>query len=59
MNRKQYMEVDPSRAMHNHGRGIAMANMLCFNKLVYNEKGNQVTGIIETEDKQDKDDFWD
>ncbi len=56
---KQYMEVDPSRAMHNHGRGIAMANMLCFHKLVYNDKGNQVTGIIETEEKQDKDDFWD
>ncbi len=55
---KQYMEVDPSRAMHNHGRGIAMANMLCFNKLIYNEKGNQVTGIIDTEEKKDKDDFW-
>ncbi len=48
-NWKQYMEVAPSRAMHNHGRGIAMANMLCFNKLVYNEKGNQVTGIIKTD----------
>jgi len=56
---KQYMEVDPSRAMHNHGRGIAMANMLCFNKLVYNEKGNQVTGVIETDTREDKDDFWD
>lgn len=55
---KQYLEVDPSRAMHNHGRGIAMANMLCFNKLLYNEKGNQVTGIIETADPMDKDDFW-
>ena len=48
-NWKEYMDVDPSRAMHNHGRGIAMANMLCFNKLVYNEKGNQVTGIITAE----------
>jgi CheY-like chemotaxis protein len=55
---KEYMDVDPSRAMHNHGRGIAMANMLCFSKLVYNEKGNQVTGIIETEDEAGKDDFW-
>jgi len=57
-NWKEYMDVDPSRAMHNHGRGIAMANMLCFSKLVYNKKGNQVTGIIEAEDKEDKDDFW-
>jgi CheY-like chemotaxis protein/anti-sigma regulatory factor (Ser/Thr protein kinase) len=56
---KQYMEVDPSRATHNHGRGIAMANMLCFSKLVYNKKGNQVTGIVETDKKKDKDDFWD
>ncbi len=56
---KQYMEVDPSRAMHNHGRGIAMANMLCFNKLIYNDKGNQVTGVIETTVNEDKDDFWD
>jgi len=55
---KQYLEIDPSRAMHNHGRGIAMANMLCFNKLAYNEKGNQVTGIIETKETEDKDDFW-
>lgn len=57
-NWKEYMDVDPSRAMHNHGRGIAMANMLCFSKLVYNEKGNQVTGIIEAEDTENKDDFW-
>ena len=43
---QQYLNVDLSRAMHNHGRGIAMANMLSFNKLIFNEKGNQVTGII-------------
>lgn len=57
-NWKEYMDVDPSRAMHNHGRGIAMANMLCFNKLIYNEKGNQVTGVIEAEDPDNQDDFW-
>lgn len=55
---KQYMEIDPSRAMHNHGRGVAMANMLCFSKLVYNEKGNQVTGVMDIETQEDKDDFW-
>lgn len=57
-NWKEYMDVDPSRAMHNHGRGIAMANMLCFSKLVYNKQGNQVTGIINAADEQKKDDFW-
>lgn len=55
---KQYLNVDPSRAMHNHGRGIAMANMLSFTKLVYNEKGNQVTGIISLP-KEGGDEFWD
>ncbi len=57
-NWKEYMDVDPSRATHNHGRGIAMANMLCFSKLVYNEKGNQVTGVIEAESQEKTDDFW-
>jgi CheY-like chemotaxis protein len=57
-NWKEYMDVDPSRAMHNHGRGIAMANMLCFSRLIYNKKGNQVTGIIEAEVMEEKDDFW-
>jgi CheY-like chemotaxis protein len=57
-NWKEYMDVDPSRAMHNHGRGIAMANMLCFSKLVYNKEGNQVTGIIEAGEEDSKDDFW-
>ncbi len=55
-NWKQYLKVDPSRAMHNHGRGIAMANILSFNKLVFNEKGNQVTGII-SPPKEAADDF--
>lgn len=55
---KQFLEVDPSRATHNHGRGIAMANMLSFDKLVYNEKGNQVTAIVRVEEQEEKDDFW-
>jgi len=54
---KQYLNVDPSRAMHNHGRGIAMANMLSFTKMVFNEKGNQVTGIISLP-KGGGDEFW-
>lgn len=43
---QQFLEVDPSRAMHNHGRGIAMANMLSFDKLFYNQAGNQVTAVV-------------
>lgn len=54
---KQYLNVDPSRAMHNHGRGIAMANMLSFSRLVFNDKGNQVTGSIALP-KEGGDEFW-
>lgn len=43
---KQYLHVDTLRATHNHGRGIAMANMISFDQLYYNEKGNQVTGVV-------------
>ena len=38
-----YLEIDPSRATDNHGRGIAIANMMCFDRLSYNERGNVVT----------------
>ncbi|MBU1565749.1 MAG: response regulator [Proteobacteria bacterium] len=43
---EQYLHVDPSRATHNHGRGIAMANMMSFDELIFNVRGNQVTGIV-------------
>jgi two-component system, cell cycle response regulator len=42
-NWRQYLAVDPERATHNHGRGIAMANMLSFDALRFNQKGNKVT----------------
>ena len=39
---RKYLEVEPSRVLHNHGRGIAMAKMLSFDSVEYNEKGNRV-----------------
>lgn len=45
-NWRKFMQIDPSRAGDNHGRGIAQANTLCFDKLAYNEKGNQVIGYV-------------
>ena len=58
-NWKQYLEFDPSRASHNHGRGIAMANMIAFDKVVYNEKGNQVTAVMQIREPGDADeDYW-
>ena len=45
-NWEQFLSVDTARATHNHGRGIAMANMMSFDELFYNVRGNQVTGIV-------------
>lgn len=43
---KRFMTIDPSRAGDNHGRGIAQANAISFDKLAYNEKGNQVVAFV-------------
>lgn len=45
---RQYLEIDPSRALDAHGRGIAQANKVSFDELHYNEKGNVVTAIAKT-----------
>ncbi len=42
---KKYLSVDPARAMHNHGRGIARANML-FDRIDFNEAGNEVIASV-------------
>jgi CheY-like chemotaxis protein len=58
-NWKAFLEFDPSRASHNHGRGIAMANMIAFDRLVYNEQGNQVTAVMEVKpENSETDDYW-
>jgi two-component system, cell cycle response regulator len=43
---KNYMTIDPSRAGDNHGRGIAQAKAMCFDKLVYNKAGNQAVAFV-------------
>ncbi len=45
-NWQQYIDFDSERILHSHGRGIAMANKFSFDKLSYNECGNQVTILI-------------
>ena len=40
------MTIDPARAGDNHGRGIAQANTMSFDKLKYNEKGNQAVAYM-------------
>ena len=43
---RRYWQIDPSRATATHGRGIARARLLAFDKLSYNDAGNQVTAVI-------------
>jgi len=43
---KRYMEFDPNRSTHNHGRGIAFANNISFDSLEYVGNGNQVNCIV-------------
>lgn len=42
----KYLDFDASRAMDNHGRGIAFANHICFDKVEYNECGNEVRCVV-------------
>lgn len=43
---EKYLSFDPERALHSHGRGIAMANMIGFDSLKYFGNGNTVTTTI-------------
>lgn len=43
---RQYMVMSPERAYDNHGRGIAMARLLSFDELTYDEKGNRVVAVV-------------
>ncbi len=45
-NWRKYMNIEPSRSHDNHGRGIAQANALSFDKLTFNETGNQAIGFV-------------
>lgn len=39
---KRYLEIDPTRAVHSHGRGIALARRIAFDHLDYKGCGNEV-----------------
>ncbi|MBF0127452.1 MAG: response regulator, partial [Magnetococcales bacterium] len=39
---QSYMEFNASRAFDNHGRGIAMAKGLSFDRVEYRGRGNEV-----------------
>ena len=42
---RPYLEIEPSRATHSNGRGIAKANLLSFDEIVYQDNGNIVKAI--------------
>lgn len=39
---EHYMEISSARAMHSHGRGIALSKMLSFDRIEYHAPGNKV-----------------
>jgi len=43
---KKYMRIDPARAGDNHGRGIAQANAISFDRLSFNDKGNKAVAYV-------------
>ena len=45
---KKYLGFDADRVMHIHGRGIAMAKQLSFDRVEYFGCGNQVSAILRT-----------
>lgn len=42
-----YLEIDPARLLHAHGRGITIAQTTCFAEMSYSNKGNEVTIYID------------
>lgn len=46
---KKFMTVDPSRAGDCHGRGIAQACAISFDKLTYNDKGNRAVAFVKND----------
>jgi CheY-like chemotaxis protein/anti-sigma regulatory factor (Ser/Thr protein kinase) len=44
---RRYLTISPERVFHSHGRGIAMAGQLSFDRLEFHDPGNRVTAIVE------------
>lgn len=43
---QSYLEISPERVFDSHGRGIALARKFSFERLEYNDKGNEVLGVV-------------
>ena len=44
---RRFLTISPERVFHSHGRGIAMASKLSFDRLEFHDPGNRVTAILE------------
>lgn len=44
----KYLEIDPARATHPNGRGIALANKISFDRLHFTQNGSRVLAVVET-----------
>jgi len=40
---RQFLEIDPERMLHRHGRGIAMSRLISFDFVEYRGRGNEVS----------------
>lgn len=49
-NPEAYMTIDPKRATHSHGRGVALAKLISFNSIEYVGCGNQVVARVNLQD---------
>ena len=49
---EKYLEVSPHRAFDNHGRGIAIARAMCFDRVEYRGNGSEVVATVSTVRKQ-------
>jgi CheY-like chemotaxis protein/anti-sigma regulatory factor (Ser/Thr protein kinase) len=43
---EKYLEVHPQRAFDNHGRGIAIARAMSFDRIEYRGCGNEVVAVV-------------
>jgi len=42
-----FLKIDPDRAFHTHGRGIAIANLMSFDRLEFRDEGREVEGTVD------------
>lgn len=48
---EQYLEIDPKRVFDAHGRGIAMARLLSFDDLRYEDGGRCAVALVKADDE--------